>query len=46
MSQRNEDEVEEIKKVLSEEIRTAVTEKEPDIGMVTLTEVKSLRKMN
>ncbi|QQD85712.1 MULTISPECIES: 30S ribosome-binding factor RbfA [Jeotgalicoccus] len=40
MSQRNERIAEEIKKVLSEEIRTTVTEKEPDIGMVTITEVE------
>ena len=40
MSTRNERIAEEIKKVLSEEIRTTVTEKEPDIGMVTITEVE------
>ena len=40
MSTRNERIAEEIKKVLSEEIRTTVTDKEPDIGMVTITEVE------
>src|SRR5699024_12255732 len=39
MTTRNERIAEENKKVLSEEIRTTVTEKEPDIGMVTITEV-------
>ncbi|CAD2079080.1 30S ribosome-binding factor RbfA [Jeotgalicoccus meleagridis] len=40
MSQRNERIAEEIKKVLSEEIRTTVSDKEPDLGMVTITEVE------
>lgn len=39
MSTRNERIAGEIKKILSEEIRTTVTEKEPGIGMVTITEV-------
>ena len=40
MSQRNERIAEEIKKILSEEIRTTVSDKEPDLGMVTITEVE------
>src|SRR5699024_4066380 len=40
MSQRNDRIAEEIKKVLSEEIRTTVTDKEPYLGMVTITEVE------
>ena len=40
MSQRNERIAEEIKKFLSEEIRTTVSDKEPDLGMVTITEVE------
>lgn len=44
MSTRNERIAEEIKKVLSESIRTTVSEKEPNIGMVTITEVEVTRE--